>query len=122
MRKVKFQFTYTEDPNSIEKHTGLSETIEGQSQPIRDIIVKFQRGTLEMDIQMPVYYDNIDDFNAVDPTLRPDYDITDAQSDLIALRQTIAEKNAIIAEQQKTLSTTKTGVIAEEAVASEVTQ
>lgn len=110
MRKVKFQFTYTEDPNSIEKHTGLSETIEGQSQPIREILVKFQRGTLEMDIQMPVYYDNIDDFNATDPTLRPDYDIVDAQNDLITLRQQIAEKNALLEQQKIALAAQETSL------------
>lgn len=122
MKKVKFQLTYTEDPNSIEKHTGLSETIEGQSQPIREILVKFQRGTLEMDIQMPVYYDNIDDFNAVDPTLRPDYDIVDAHNDLINLRQQIAEKNALIEQQKLALSAQTTSESKDEQEANEVQQ
>lgn len=120
MRKVKFQFTYTEDPNSIEKHEGISETIEGQSQPIREILVKFQKGTLEMDIQMPVYYDNIEDFNATDPTLSPDYDIVDAQNDLTKLRQQIAEKNALLEQQKIALAAQQTSSSADELPTNEV--
>ena len=77
MKKVKIQLLTKETDLSFEIHEGLSETIEGQSLPVRDILIKFRNGTLDTNIGKKVFYDNLQDF-ITDPTLSPDCDLADA--------------------------------------------
>lgn len=93
MKKVKIQFETRESELSFEIHEGLSETIEGQSLPVRDILIKFRNGTLDTNIGKRVFYDNLDDF-ITDPTLSPDFDLADATILQSNLNRIIAEKNA----------------------------
>ena len=77
MKKVKIQLLTIETALSFEIHEGLSETIEGQSLPVRDILIKFRSGTLDSNIGKQVFYDNLQDF-ITDPTVSPDFDLADA--------------------------------------------
>lgn len=61
-----------------------SETIPGQAYSVNEVLLKFSQGTLG-DIGIPTYYDIEDEidvtddiFNSFDPTLSPDFDLTDA--------------------------------------------
>ena len=109
MKKVKIQLETKESEFSFEIHEGLSETIEGQSIPIRDILIKFRNGTLDTNIGKQVFYDNLEDF-ITDPTLSPDFDLADATMLQANLSQLIAEKNAQQAfeKSQKDQQTTTT--------------
>lgn len=62
----------------------VSETIPNQSFSIQEIITRFTGGIMPT-ITKRVYYDDNADFDSVDPTLRPDYDLTDAYSRLSEL-------------------------------------
>jgi hypothetical protein len=93
MKKVKIQLETKESKLSFEIHSGLSETVEGQSLPVRDILIKFRNGTLDTNIGKQVFYDNLQDF-ITDPTLSPDFDLADATMLQENLAQIIAEKNA----------------------------
>lgn len=56
-----------------------SETIEGQSLSVNEVLIRFSRGTLP-NIQFPTEYDGIESdltFDMDDPTLRPDFDLSD---------------------------------------------
>lgn len=114
MKKVKIQLLTKESDLSFEIHEGLSETIEGQSLPVRDILIKFRNGILDTNIGKQVFYDNLQDF-ITDPTLSPDFDLADATMLQANLNHIIAEKNAQQAfeksqqDQQKTTSADKLG-------------
>ena len=109
MKKVRIQLEQKESELSFEIHEGLSETVEGQSLPVNEILIRFQRGTLDMPIAKRIYYDNVDEF-VTDPTEATDFDLADATMLRDNLNQAIAIKNAQIAfeksqkDQQKTTS------------------
>lgn len=107
MKKVKIQLLTTQTDLSFEIHEGLSETIEGQSLPVRDILIKFRNGTLDTNIGKQVFYDNLQDF-ITDPTLSPDFDLADATMLQANLNQIIAEKNAQEAFEKSQLDQPKT--------------
>lgn len=94
MREIRIQFLTKESELSFEKHIGDSETVEGQALPVIDILVKFQNGTLDMPIAKQTYYDNVDGF-ITDPTLAPDFDITDAHEHLNYIKTSIKEKELL---------------------------
>ena len=56
-----------------------SETIQGQALTVTEVLTRFSRGTLP-NIQFPTYYDEVEDFDADDPTLRPDFDLSDTDN------------------------------------------
>ena len=93
MKKVRIQLLQKETEFSFEIHSGLSETVEGQSLPVKEILLKFQRGTLDMPISKRIYYDNVDDF-ITDPTESNDFDLADATMLRDNLNQAIALKQA----------------------------
>ena len=93
MKKVRIQLETKETELSFEVHEGLSETVEGQSLPLRDTLIKFRNGTLDTNIGKQVFYDNLDDF-ITDPILSPDFDLADATMLQANLSKIIAEKNA----------------------------
>ncbi|MEM3318415.1 MAG: hypothetical protein QXT80_02585, partial [Thermoplasmatales archaeon] len=68
-------------PGKGEINNSPSETIEGQSLTINEILIKFTQGTLP-NIGLDNYYDtdqNEDiDFDSYDPTLDPAFDLADA--------------------------------------------
>nr|QJB21679.1 MAG: hypothetical protein [Microvirus sp.] len=54
-----------------------SMTVSNQSLSVRDIIERFTVGALLPQHHRPSYYDGLDDFDADDDTLRPDFDLSD---------------------------------------------
>ena len=55
-----------------------SETIQGQSLTVTEVLIRYS--WYVPDIQFPTYYDEIEDFDADDPTLRPDFDLSDTDN------------------------------------------
>lgn len=72
-------FNYDPQINKGDKNSLPSETIQGQSLTVTEVLIRFSRGTLP-DIQFPTYYDEVEDFDADDPTLRPDFDLSDTDN------------------------------------------
>lgn len=68
-------------PGKGEINNSPSETIEGQSLTINEILIKFTQGTLP-NIGLDNYYDTDQyeeiDFDSYDPTLDPAFDLADA--------------------------------------------
>lgn len=65
-----------------------SLTIPDQSMSIREIIQRFSSGGNIDRMAKPVYYDGLDDYDQADPTLRGDFDLSDAT----AISQEIADR------------------------------
>ena len=79
------RFTYDyKAPHVHEKVIGESETIPDQSYSIEEIISRFTGGIMPT-VNNRVFYDDDPDFDSIDPTMRPDYDLVDALSDMDAL-------------------------------------
>lgn len=72
-------FDYDPTINIGEINEQESETIQGQSLTVTEVLTRFSRGTLP-NIQFPTYYDEFEDFDADDPTLRPDFDLSDTDN------------------------------------------
>lgn len=73
-------FNYDPSINKGEINEMESETIQGQALTVTEVLIRFSRGTLP-DIKFPTYYDGEDpDFDADDPTLRPDFDLSDTDN------------------------------------------
>ena len=79
------RFTYDHKaPHVHENVIGESETIPDQSYSIQEIITRFTGGIMPT-VNNRIFYDDDPDFDSVDPTMRPDYDLIDALSDLEAI-------------------------------------
>ena len=52
-------------------------TVPNQALSIRDLVTRFSRGQ-EVEGARPHYFDNSEDLDNTDPTLRPDFDLSDA--------------------------------------------
>lgn len=79
------RFTYDYTAHHVhEKVIGESETIPDQSYSIEEIITRFTGGIMPT-VNNRVFYDDDPDFDSIDPTMRPDYDLVDALSDMDAL-------------------------------------
>lgn len=72
-------FNYDPSINKGEFNKQESETIQGQAMTVKEVLIRFSRGTLP-NIQFPTYYDDVEDFDADDPTLRPDFDLSDTDN------------------------------------------
>lgn len=79
----RFTYDFTA-PHVHEKVIGESETIPDQSYSIEEIITRFTGGIMPT-VNNRVFYDDDPDFDSVDPTMRPDYDLVDALADMDAL-------------------------------------
>ena len=101
MKKVRIQLEQRESELSFEIHDGLSETVEGQSLPVNEILIRFQRGTLDMPIAKRIYYDNVDEF-ITDPTEASDFDLADATILRDRLNEAILFKQAAFENRKKT--------------------
>jgi len=72
-------FNYDPTIHKGEINEQPSETIEGQALTVTEVLTRFSRGTLP-NIQFPTYFDEVEDFDADDPTLRPDFDLSDTDN------------------------------------------
>lgn len=68
-------------PLTGEINNSPSETIQGQSLTVNEILIKFSQGTLP-NIVLDYYFDTDQDeeidFDSIDPTLDPSFDLADA--------------------------------------------
>ena len=87
------QSQYLESERSFELVDPDSMTIPNQDISAREILIKFNNGTLPNISKIPIYEldNNSDDFDAVDPTKSPDYDLVDAQEGLSTIEQKLAQ-------------------------------
>jgi hypothetical protein len=101
------------DPNDFKGEVidEKSETIPGQALSVSEVLYKFTNGTLG-NIALPIHYDfddetEVDDdvFDSFDPTLSPDFDLSDAEAYLrtIAMEKALkSSKNAPKASDEST--------------------
>lgn len=101
MYKAIRQLEFNPENYPGETNDGVSETIPGQASTVSEVLLKFSQGTLG-NIGMPTYYDyeeeiDIDDdvYNSYDPTLSPDFDLSDAEEYLRIQKQKEAEEEPI---------------------------
>lgn len=72
-----------------------SETVPGQAYTVTEVLLRFNNGTLPNIVQ-PVYYDDNEDFDNIDPTLNPAFDLVDAENILNDIKNNLErEKNKI---------------------------
>ena len=71
------EYNYKENPGEI--NTLQSETVPNQAFTVTEVLLRFSQGTLPNIVQ-PVYYDDTDDFDNIDPTLDPAFDMVDADN------------------------------------------
>jgi hypothetical protein len=103
MYKAIRQLEFNPDDFKGEVIDEKSETIPGQALSVSEVLYKFTNGTLG-NIVLPIHYDldgetEVDDdvFDSFDPTLSPDFDLSDAEAYL----RIIEEKKALKSEINK---------------------
>ena len=81
MVKVKSNIDVTSvDFEQIDIDYKTDLTVPNQSLSVNDILTNFTRGVGMQSVARSVYYDGIDDFDADDDTLRPDFDLSDVSN------------------------------------------
>ena len=71
------EYNYKENVGEI--NTQESETVPNQAYTVKEVLLKFSQGTLPNIVQ-PVYYDDTEDFDNIDPTHNPAFDLVDAEN------------------------------------------
>lgn len=97
MEKFSSQWEYNPDDWKGDVNELASETVPNDALSVSDILLRFSRGTLP-NISFPTYYDGEDpDFDEADPTLSPDFDLsdTDAIQERIAYLQRILNESSV---------------------------
>lgn len=98
------EYNHKENPGEI--NTTESETIPNQAFTVTEVLLRFSQGTLP-NIQQPVYYDDTDDFDNIDPTQNPAFDLVDAENILKEINHNKQErykeslKQTEVKEEQK---------------------
>lgn len=100
-------YDYTQDEGIL--NTLPSETVPNQAFSVNEVLLRFSQGTLPHIVQ-PVYYDDTDDFDNIDPTLNPAFDFVDADNILEEIKLNKKEREEIIqnSPQQKDKSERQT--------------
>ena len=89
--KVINYLEYNHNENLGEINTMESETIPNQSFTVKEVLLRFNNGTLPNIVQ-PVYYDDTEDFDNIDPTLDPAFDLVDAENILTEINNNQKER------------------------------
>lgn len=71
-----------------------SVTVPGQAFTVKEVLLRFNNGTLPNIVQ-PVYHDDIEDFDNIDPTLDPAFDLVDAENILNDIKNNQTEREKI---------------------------
>lgn len=94
--KIRNHFNY--DPSvSFETVVGPSMAVPDQSYTVKELFERMVRG-LPLDdriSQRATYYDDDEDIDNPDPTQRPDFDLTDYDTEMSFLRRTVADRKAM---------------------------
>lgn len=83
------QLNYYESPDSFEYPEGDSQVIPNQTLTINEVLTRFQAGTLPDIVKNPLFEDN-PDFDNINLTEAPDWDLADATHVLEIAQQRIA--------------------------------
>lgn len=97
MEKFSSQWEYNPDYWKGDVNELASETVPNDALSVSEILLRFSRGTLP-NISFPTYYDGEDPgFDEADPTLSPDFDLsdTDAIQERIAYLQSILNESNV---------------------------
>lgn len=93
MYKAIRQLDFIPEEFQGEQNIGESETVPNQALSVKEVLIKFSQGTLGS-IGLPMHYDyekpidiNDDVFDSYNPTLSPDFDLTDAEEYLRTINE-----------------------------------
>lgn len=96
MVKVKSNIDVTSvDFEQIDIDYKTDLTVPNQSLSVNDILTNFTRGVGMQSVARSVYYDDFDDFDSDDDTLRPDFDLSDVSNASVEIQ------NALQAESER---------------------
>lgn len=84
-------YNYKYHPGRKETNDMASETILGQSLSVRELLINYTRGILPPVGKQP-YYSGATDFDDFDPTLSPDFDLSDATNMIEEIKSRQAER------------------------------
>lgn len=88
--------------NRGEVNLDPSLTVPNQAPALRVVLQKYIQG-VHLPLGRKVYHDNLDDFESVDQTLAPDFDLTDAQ----IMEEQILEREDKLSKLKETLEAKK---------------
>ena len=89
--KVINYLEYNHKENPGELNTAESETVPNQAFTVREVLLRFNNGTLPNIVQ-PVYYDDTEDYDNIDPTQNPAFDLVDAENILNEIKNNQQER------------------------------
>ena len=89
--KVINYLEYNHKENQGEINFTESETVPNQAFTVSEILLRFSQGTLP-NIAQPVYYDDMDDFDNIDPIQNPAFDLVDAENILNEINNNLKER------------------------------
>ena len=86
------EYNHKENPGEI--NTLESVTVPNQAFTVKEVLLRFNNGTLPNIVQ-PVYYDDTDDYDNIDPTQNPAFDLVDAENILNEIKNNQQEREKI---------------------------
>ena len=89
---------YNYKENEGEINLSESETVPNQAFTVTEVLLRFNNGTLPNIVQ-PVFYDDTDDFDNIDPTLNPAFDMVDAENILKEINNNKKEREELKIQQ-----------------------
>lgn len=96
--KVINYLEYNHQENKGEKNTLESETVPNQAFTVKEVLLRYNNGTLPNIVQ-PVFYDDTDDFDNIDPTQNPAFDLVDAENILKQINNNKKEREELKNQQ-----------------------
>lgn len=92
MKKIRCNLEYDWKQQKVETITKPTRTVPDEATSIREILMRYSQGYEY--VRKNSIYDNPEDFDEVDPTRLPDFDLSDAHTQLteIADRVRTAER------------------------------
>lgn len=110
MIKIRTSLNYDPSEDKGEISLKPTQTIPDEALSIQEILQRFTQG-YEFP-RKPTHYDDTDDFDDVDPTRAPDFDLSDAHQELMDMTERIASRKT--KGDKKEPGTTDDGVKPEE--------
>lgn len=89
---------YNYKENEGEINLSESETVPNQAFTVKEVLLRFNNGTLPNIVQ-PVFYDDTEDFDNIDPTLNPAFDMVDAENILKQINNNKKEREELKIKQ-----------------------
>lgn len=89
------EYNHLKHPGEI--NTLETETVPNQAFTVKEVLLRFNNGTLPNIVQ-PVYYDDTDDYDNIDPTQNPAFDMVDAENILKQINNNKKEREEKITQ------------------------